>query len=292
MAEPAASPSSALPEHAAHAAPTAPMALAELLAEWHALGGHRAEPVRFALVEALARRAGAHEGAARDWLDARLETLVADLRLRLAGRGVLPAGQDAAAPDAPPHAPAPAARPAPAAPARGELGRLADAVAGHADIADGAVTHRLMEFSQPAPGRRAAPGSRSGKPATPRGIAAVDVPAGTLPSASLGGGNAAQAGAPRELASVQRFRGTWSRLSADERLRQTLAQVPPQAGPLNALHLLHRALVGMQAISPDYLQHFVAHVDALLWLEQVHAASLAVPAARAGARRKPVVRKR
>jgi len=68
--------------------------------------------------------------------------------------------------------------------------------------------------------------------------------------------------------------------------------VPPQAGPLNALHLLHRALVGMQAISPDYLQHFVAHVDALLWLEQVHAASLAVPAARAGARRKPVVRKR
>jgi len=78
MAEPAASPSSALP------ALPAPTELAVLLAEWHALGGHRAEPVRFALVEALARRAGAHEGAARHWLDARLDTLVADLRLRLA----------------------------------------------------------------------------------------------------------------------------------------------------------------------------------------------------------------
>ena len=68
--------------------------------------------------------------------------------------------------------------------------------------------------------------------------------------------------------------------------------MPPPAGPVNTLHLLHRALVGMQAVSPEYLQHFVAHADALLWLEQVHAASMAAPAARSAARRKPALRKR
>jgi len=254
-----------------------------LLAEWHALGAHRAEPVRFALVEALARRAAGQGGAARQWIDARLEVLVADLRLRLAGRGMLPAGGGGGAEVASAAAPAP--------PRRGALGRLADALAGPADGADGTVTHRLAEFAEPAAGRRASPKPRQGLPTAPGAVTAVDAPSGTLPSTALGGGGT-QAGAPRELASVQRFRGTWSRLSAHERLRQTLAQVPPQAGPLNALHLLHRALVGMQDVSPDYLQHFVAHVDALLWLEQVHAASMAAPAARSGSRRKPAVRKR
>lgn len=122
-------------------------------------------------------------------------------------------------------------------------------------------------------------------------MAVLEAAPQVLPSAARSG---PAAPAALELAAVRRFRGTWSRLSAEERLRQTLAQVPPQAGPLNALHLLHRALVGMHGISPDYLQHFVAQVDALLWLEQVQAASLPVarPRAAGGARRKPVVRKR
>ena len=63
-----------------------PADLTAQLAAWHAQGGHRLEPVRFALVEALARRAADHQGAVRQVLDARLQTLVADLRLRLAGR--------------------------------------------------------------------------------------------------------------------------------------------------------------------------------------------------------------
>jgi len=33
---------------------------------------------------------------------------------------------------------------------------------------------------------------------------------------------------------------------------------------------VHRALVSMRELSPDYLHRFVAYVDALLWLEGVN----------------------
>lgn len=79
---------------------------------------------------------------------------------------------------------------------------------------------------------------------------------------------AAASVARRELGTLREFRGTWSRLFAEQRLRQTLAQVPTQAGPLNSHHLVHRALATMQEVSPEYLQRFVTHVDTLLWLEQ------------------------
>ncbi len=77
--------------------------------------------------------------------------------------------------------------------------------------------------------------------------------------------------AQRELPTLRRFRATWTRLSAEDRLRQVLAQVPPQAGPLNSHHLVHRALVLMQDTSPEYLQHFVPYVDALLALDRMQA---------------------
>ena len=89
----------------------------------------------------------------------------------------------------------------------------------------------------------------------------------------------------RELQVLQRHRATWTRLSAEERLRQALAQVPAQAGPLNSHHLVHRALMLMQATSPEYLQRFVPYVDALLALEQMQAPP--APAAPARARRAP-----
>lgn len=81
-------------------------------------------------------------------------------------------------------------------------------------------------------------------------------------------------GQPRELQALRRYRGTWSRLSAEQRLHQALAHVPPQAGPLNSHHLVHRALLLMRETSPEYLQHFVAQVDALLWLDQMLAPAL------------------
>lgn len=71
----------------------------------------------------------------------------------------------------------------------------------------------------------------------------------------------------RELKSVAYFRQTWSRLSTEQQLTQTLAQAPANAGPMNSQHLVLRALETMRDISPDYLQAFMSYVDTLIWLE-------------------------
>jgi hypothetical protein len=71
-----------------------------------------------------------------------------------------------------------------------------------------------------------------------------------------------------ELKTARYFRSTWSRLSADKRLTQSLASVPPNAGPLHSQQLVHRALLLMRELSPAYLQRFMSQVDTLLWLEE------------------------
>lgn len=53
----------------------------------------------------------------------------------------------------------------------------------------------------------------------------------------------------------------------ESQLRQALEQPPEDAGPLNSASLVHRALTLMRDLSPDYLQPFMAYVDALAWLE-------------------------
>jgi hypothetical protein len=78
-----------------------------------------------------------------------------------------------------------------------------------------------------------------------------------------------KAGAP-ELKAVSRFRSTWSRLGVEQRLSQSRAKVPGNAGPLNSHALVLRSLTLMREISPHYLTRFVGHVDALLWLEQAN----------------------
>lgn len=70
------------------------------LAAWRAEGAHRLDPVRFRLIEAMARRAAGHQGAARQGLDQRLEALVADYALRTGQAAVAPAPAGAAAPGA------------------------------------------------------------------------------------------------------------------------------------------------------------------------------------------------
>jgi len=87
--------------------------------------------------------------------------------------------------------------------------------------------------------------------------------------------------ATRPLRAVSAFKGTWSRLRAEQRLRQALAEVPAQAGPLNSSHVVHRALQTMHALSPEYLDAFMSHVDTLLALEQASGGDvLARPASR------------
>ncbi len=244
------------------------------LAGWHVQGAQRTDPVRFALIESMARRALRHHGPARALLDARLAELVDGYEALLRARGIPPLTAPAGDGVAP--------LPAPAAAERGPLGWLVAEIAGQVPAP---VPRGKSSAAERAGNSAAAPGARSragGGRASAKGTPARAEPA-ALPEIDLETVALHSAAAPAaslELASVRRFRGTWSRLSAQERLRQTFEQVPPQAGPLNALHLLHRALVQMQELSPDYLQHFVAHVDALLWLEQVHQAAQAPSAAR------------
>lgn len=72
------------------------------------------------------------------------------------------------------------------------------------------------------------------------------------------------------LAALEDFRRLWTRQRAREQLRAALQAPPADSGPLNSASLAHRALALMRATSPGYLQHLLAHLDALAWLEQLH----------------------
>jgi len=99
---------------------------------------------------------------------------------------------------------------------------------------------------------------------------------------ALGPPPSAVTGAAADARTVQFFKRTWSRLSADQRLAQSRASLPDNAGPLNSQHLVHRSLVLMRELSPEYLEHFVGYIDALQWLEQANeAATQELTAARA-----------
>lgn len=71
-----------------------------------------------------------------------------------------------------------------------------------------------------------------------------------------------------ELRSIACFQETWSRLSTEQQLAETLACAPENAGPLNSQHLVLRSLQLMREIAPDYLQGFMSYIDTLVWLEQ------------------------
>jgi len=112
-----------------------------------------------------------------------------------------------------------------------------------------------------------------GRPSTGSLCASTSALARTGSPASRAGARsraALAAPAPAMLAeppALQYFRRTWSRLNADQRLAQSRAGLPANAGPLNSHHLVHKALVTLHELSPAYLEHFVVHVDDLLWIE-------------------------
>jgi hypothetical protein len=86
---------------------------------------------------------------------------------------------------------------------------------------------------------------------------------------------------------LEYFRAVWSRVSADRQVRQSQQQVHKNAGPLNSNQLVHRALSLMREMSPGYLQQFLSYTDALMWMEQIHAATAPAPkdAARGAAKK-------
>lgn len=72
-----------------------------------------------------------------------------------------------------------------------------------------------------------------------------------------------------ELASAARFRRAWSRSRAQDSVALAAAQRLPNAGPLNSHVLALQSLQLMHTLPGDYLRRFVAHVDALQWLQAV-----------------------
>ncbi|MCC8400768.1 DUF2894 domain-containing protein [Paraburkholderia sp. MMS20-SJTN17] len=73
-----------------------------------------------------------------------------------------------------------------------------------------------------------------------------------------------------ELPALEYFREVWSKVRTEKQLRQSLAQVPGNAGPLNSSTLVHRALSLMRELSPGYLKQFLSYVDTLSWFEQMN----------------------
>ena len=102
-------------------------------------------------------------------------------------------------------------------------------------------------------------------------VASADVPpagkAGAL--AALAQPRATHNPAYPALPALAEFRSAWAALRTAGQVRQTLAQAPSDGGPLNSSVLVHRALGWMGEVSPAYLEHFLAYVDNLAWLEQM-----------------------
>lgn len=89
------------------------------------------------------------------------------------------------------------------------------------------------------------------------------------------------------MPALDEFQQLWSRIRIDSLLRQCLDSLPEDAGPLNSSVLTYRAMALMQELSPEYLQHFIAYVDVLTWMEQLGASSPQSSAGRAASTRKP-----
>lgn len=108
--------------------------------------------------------------------------------------------------------------------------------------------------------------------------APVPPPVATGEGAAEAVANAAEAPVPTppvpnsvpnsELKAVHYFRETWTQLSIDRLLSQSLARAPAHAGPLNSHLLILRALTVMRDTAPAYLSSFMAYAEALLWLDQ------------------------
>lgn len=202
---------------------------APAIAALRAAGAQRIDPLRFLRIEALARRAAAHDGALRQALERRLAGLLDACAARL------DQARQAAGPLA------------------------ADLTARYPDAAD-AVAQRQADPDLSALRQLAA--RLDGQPR--RGPLAELV---HQLDRQAPAGAAAAAGAAVELKSLSRFRSTWARLSVDRQLSRSLAKVPDNPGPLNSQRLVLRALQLMQQRSPAYLDHFVSQVETLLWLE-------------------------
>ncbi len=230
-----------------------------------ASGANRFDPVRFRFIEALARRTAAQGGQARPTLDRRLAEVLAAYAAEV-DRARLEVGRAACA----------------------LAGRFPDAAADFGRLqADGDVralrrlAARLEARDEPRPLSDL--------------LRHIDLQAEAQGDAtSTATSAAAPAAAPAELRALRQFRSTWTRLGVDRQLRRSLRAAPDNPGPLNSHLLVLRALRQMQDISPAYLDRFMSHGQALLWLDQARLGATSPPAGAArrdgGNPRKPARR--
>lgn len=211
---------------------------------WRALDADQVHPARFRLIDALARRAPSYSGDARRLLDERLAALIADYATEIERAKAPPTAEEKDSEPTRSFTTVLNRAATQSAPHRSPLSELVDLLASRRTAAS-------------APGDSIAP----------------DAPA--LPYV------AEREGSP-ELPILDYFRETWSRFSTEKHFRQSLAQVPDNAGPLNSHSLVHRSLALMRERSPGYLRQFLSYVDALSCMEQ-----LAGPVASPGATAAP-----
>jgi hypothetical protein len=207
-----------------------------------ARGAQCFDPVRFRFIEGLARRAAEQRDAVRDRLDARLAEALGDYRER-AERAERDARDRLAS-------------------GLSRFPEAADALRQHFDGGDFPGLQRLLARLE---ARRDS------------GLF-TDLLAG-IALRSPDGANADDTATARpaaerrvELKSLKYFRHTWSKLSVEQQLAHAFAQAPDNAGPLNSHFLVLRALGLMRDVAPEYLEHFVPYIEALLWLDEADAA--------------------
>lgn len=229
------------------------------LAAWREQGADALDPLRFHLIDTMARRAATQEGGARKILDARVRDLVDGYASKVAKAGA--AGTSETHAEAKTRANAGTALAASATPK--QSADIAPAMLQSAVPANPAshLVDLINYFHQ----QTAASDAH-------RTLRKVALQRSTYP----------------ELPEIDYFRDALSKVSTNRQVRQSLERVPENAGPLNSDHLVHRSLLMMRDLSPGYLQHFLAYVDGLSWMEQVNAFNLPVskPTARSGAPKK------
>lgn len=206
------------------------------LAAWRAQHAPGFDPVGFRFIEALAGRAEAAQGELRRILEAKLADALSAYGERFAR------ARDEA---------------------RQMLARTVERFPAACDELEGAFSRG--EFAGL---RRIAVRLESGQRAPALAELLAHARSSAEAAGAPGAGPAGKAVAQGELKSLAYFRETWSTLHVERQLARALAEAPDNAGPLNSQRLMLQALQLMRETSPEYLARFMAHAEALLWLEQ------------------------
>ena len=209
------------------------------LQAWRREGAWRADPARFHYLEALAQRLQVQGAGVREQLLVKLHSGMADYAQRLAQ------AREAVATEAAPllaHKPA-LGRQLRSLQAAGDVPgfkRLAAQATGELGCAPLAQLNATLAQASP-----------------------------TLREAQAAGTDAAAVAGREELSAVRRFRRVWASGRSQDQLARASTRKPLNAGPLNSHALVLQALDLMQELSPDYLRHFLLHVESLQWLQAV-----------------------